>query len=137
MAYLFNYLFSQSVYKAKWAGIETLHLFLTFTREWPECLRTLINDDTNLKSTWKCLKVSLCFYVFPFILTISVIRKVQVPIGFSPHVWTDMKSQFLKPLGDVSRSLSANSTVLVPIFKGQIQINECSKCTESRIHFSN
>ena len=49
------------------------------------------------------------------ILTTSVILNTQVPVGFSPHVCTDMKSQFLKPLGDLSRSLSASKTVLVPV----------------------
>lgn len=43
-----------------------------------------------------------------------MIFRVHVPAGSSPHVWTDMKSQFLKPLEDVSLSLSASSTVLVP-----------------------
>lgn len=44
----------------------------------------------------------------------SVIFKVQVPVGFSPQVCTDMKAQFLKPLEEVSLSLSAKSTVVVP-----------------------
>lgn len=52
-------------------------------------------------------------------LTVSVIFRVHVPAGSSPHVWTDMKSQFLKPLEDVSRSRSASSTVLVPEEKGK------------------
>lgn len=52
-------------------------------------------------------------------LTVSVILRVHVPAGSSPHVCTDMKSQFLKPLEDVSLSRSASSTVLVP--EGRIQ----------------
>lgn len=43
-----------------------------------------------------------------------MIFRVHVPAGSSPHVWTDMKSQFLKPLDDVSLSRSARSTVVVP-----------------------
>lgn len=89
-----------------------------------------MNDDTNFKAPSKFLKVSLCFYRLSFLLTLSAIRKVQVPTGFSPHVWTDMKSQFLKPLEDVSRSLSANRTVLVPIFIQEIQVNKCPNRSE-------
>lgn len=37
-----------------------------------------------------------------------------MPVGFSPQVCTDMKAQFLKPLEEVSLSLSAKSTVVVP-----------------------
>lgn len=44
----------------------------------------------------------------------SVIFRVQVPVGFSPQVCTDMKAQFRKPLDDVSRSRSASRTVVVP-----------------------
>lgn len=47
-------------------------------------------------------------------LTVSVIFRVHVPAGSSPHVWTDMKSQFLNPFADVSLSRSASSTVVVP-----------------------
>lgn len=43
-----------------------------------------------------------------------MIFNVQVPAGSSPQVCTDIKSQFLKPLDDVSLSLSARSTVVVP-----------------------
>lgn len=125
----------QSSYKAKWVETETLHLFLTSLGSDQSSLGPWL-DDTSVKSTLKCLKVSLCSYIFSFILTMSVIRKVQVPMGFSPHVWTDMKSQFLKPLGDVSRSLSANSTVLVPIFMQQTSINECPINSENRIYSS-
>lgn len=48
------------------------------------------------------------------LFTVSVIFRVQVPVGFSPQVCTDMKAQFLKPLAEVSLSLSAKSTVVVP-----------------------
>lgn len=48
------------------------------------------------------------------LFTVSVIFRVQVPEGFSPQVCTDMKAQFLKPLVEVSLSLSAKSTVVVP-----------------------
>lgn len=48
-------------------------------------------------------------------LTVSVIFRVQVPAGSSPQVWTDMKSQFRKPLEDMSLSRSASSTVVVPV----------------------
>lgn len=60
-------------------------------------------------------------------LTVSVIFSNHVPAGSSPHVWTDMKSQFLKPLADVSLSRSASSTVLVPegIYKGIDQSRTC------------
>lgn len=60
-------------------------------------------------------------------LTVSVIFSNHVPAGSSPHVWTDMKSQFLKPLADVSLSRSASSTVLVPegIYKGTDQSRTC------------
>lgn len=50
-----------------------------------------------------------------------------MPAGFSPHVWTDMKSQFLKPFGDLSLSLSASKTVLVPVWV-QDQHSDCP-CT--------
>lgn len=55
-------------------------------------------------------------YLFAEMLlyTISVIFRVQVPVGFSPQVCTDMKAQFRKPLDDVSLSLSASRTVVVP-----------------------
>lgn len=129
LIYLFFNLSSQV------AGLETLHLFITSTTEGSKFLRTLMNDDTNLKTLPMCLKVSLCVYSLSFLLTMSAIRKVQVPIGFSPHVWTDMKSQFLKPLGDVSRSLSANRTVSVPIFIQEIQVNKCPNSSD-RTHYS-
>lgn len=45
----------------------------------------------------------------------SVIFRVQAPAGSSPHVWTDVKSQFRKPFADVSLSRSASSTVVVPV----------------------
>lgn len=55
-------------------------------------------------------------YLFAEMLvcTVSVIFRVQVPVGFSPQVCTDMKAQFRKPLDDVSLSLSASKTVVVP-----------------------
>lgn len=55
-------------------------------------------------------------YLFAEVLvcTVSVIFRVQVPVGFSPQVCTDIKAQFRKPLDDVSLSLSASRTVVVP-----------------------
>lgn len=64
--------------------------------------------------------IYLLFYLYLFIyllyyaFTISVIFRVQVPVGFSPQVCTDMKAQFRKPLDDVSLSRSARRTVVVP-----------------------
>lgn len=52
-------------------------------------------------------------------LTRSIIFKVHVPVGSSPQVWTDIKSQSLKPLGDLSLCRSASKTVLVPVLEKQ------------------
>lgn len=82
---------------------------------------------------------SMCiWYLFAemLICTVSVIFRVQVPVGFSPQECTDMKAQFRKPFDDVSLSLSASRTVVVPNGTNPTLSVLIPKCARASVSFS-